>query len=270
MKNPSISNFGSKSSVPEKQGNFRIIGLLSGLALCGGIIYGFIYFNQSQIKKIRMAEIKAEKSSTKEPIKSEDKIEENPKNNLNSKKSDIKKSVEEVFPNADLNDSATQYKVGKSYLNGQELQEDFAEAIKWFTLSASQGNKDAQLDLANLYYSGEKISQDYKKAFFFYKLAAEQKSADAAYSLAMMYEKGLGTMKNEEDATKWFKEASSLGHTEAQNYLNLRDVQSRTKLQQKSKESVIIPDDKSEIDKYLKSLDKKEKRKSEREIIWNN
>ncbi len=59
-----------------------------------------------------------------------------------------------------------------AYQNG-----DYAEAVKWFRLSAEQGNAKGQGALAILYKNGLGVTQDYKEAAKWYRLSAEQGNA---------------------------------------------------------------------------------------------
>jgi TPR repeat protein len=61
---------------------------------------------------------------------------------------------------------------------------DYAEAVKWFRLSAEQGYAKAQYNLALMYANGQGVSQDYKEAVKWYRLSAEQGNADAQIILA--------------------------------------------------------------------------------------
>ncbi len=62
-------------------------------------------------------------------------------------------------------------------------QQDYTQAIKWFTKSAEQGNLVAQYNLALMYKKGRGVKQDYAQAFKWFKKSAEQGDANAQYSL---------------------------------------------------------------------------------------
>ncbi|CAM1656372.1 Sel1-like repeat [Bartonella choladocola] len=74
----------------------------------------------------------------------------------------------------------TQYNLGVSYLTGQGgVNQDMAEAAKWFKLAAEKGNVSAYFNLGLMYKNGQGVSQDKEKAAKWFKLAAEKGHARA-------------------------------------------------------------------------------------------
>ena len=67
-----------------------------------------------------------------------------------------------------------------------------AEAIRWYRLSAEQGDASAQFNLGNMYANGEGVPQDDAEAVRWYRLAAEQGNAGAQLNLGNMYANGRG------------------------------------------------------------------------------
>ncbi len=57
------------------------------------------------------------------------------------------------------------------YSRGWGVSQDFEKAIKWWTLSANQGNIYSQFDLAELYHYGQGVSKDYVSAHKWFSLA---------------------------------------------------------------------------------------------------
>lgn len=84
---------------------------------------------------------------------------------------------------------------------------------------AKEGNLEAQNDLAIAYVRGDEIEQNYEEAFKWYKAAAEQGDADAQNSLYNRYAKGEGVEQNSEEAMKWLHRSADQGHGLA--YYNL-------------------------------------------------
>ena len=60
------------------------------------------------------------------------------------------------------------------------------------SISAEQGEKEAQYNLGVMYYSGDGVLQDYAKAFELFTKSAEQGNARAQFNLGVMYENGEG------------------------------------------------------------------------------
>ena len=52
------------------------------------------------------------------------------------------------------------------------VPQDHAEAVRWYTKAAHQGDTFAQFSLANAYYQGRGVAQDQAKAYFWANLAA--------------------------------------------------------------------------------------------------
>jgi len=50
------------------------------------------------------------------------------------------------------------------YKNGEGVDQDHREAMKWFLLSANQGYSKAQHSIGLVYKNGEGVDQDYKEA----------------------------------------------------------------------------------------------------------
>ncbi len=71
---------------------------------------------------------------------------------------------DELLKEANQGNPIAQWRLGDMYMDGDGVRQDYAEALKWFKLSADQGNPDAQWRLGLLYYSGEGVRQDYAKA----------------------------------------------------------------------------------------------------------
>ena len=65
------------------------------------------------------------------------------------------------------------------YFIGQGVSQDYKESVKWYRLSAEQGDAEAQFNLGLMYSEGQGVPQDDKEAVKWYRLAAEQGDADA-------------------------------------------------------------------------------------------
>ena len=68
---------------------------------------------------------------------------------------------------------------------------------------AAQGDAKAQTVLGRKYAKGDDTEQNYAQAFKWYQLAAEQDYAPAQYLLARMFRKGRGTDRNYMQAYIW-------------------------------------------------------------------
>ena len=66
------------------------------------------------------------------------------------------------------------YCLGWNYSNGEGVEQNMTEAIRWYTAAAEGGNADAMHNLGWHYDHGEGVEQDMKKAICWYERAAEQ------------------------------------------------------------------------------------------------
>ena len=50
------------------------------------------------------------------------------------------------------------------YDKGEGVPQDYANALKYYTLAADQGLADAQFNLGSMHYKGDGVPQDYADA----------------------------------------------------------------------------------------------------------
>ncbi len=133
----------------------------------------------------------------------------------NAVKRDVRSAIK---GNADA-----QYRMGSYYAEPDTKHTDYEEALKWYRVSASQGNKKAQFEIGMLYDGGKIKCDDYKKeAIKCYLALADAGFPTAQCKLGMKYRFGDGVKEDINEAIKWFKRAAIQGHTDAQR--NLGDV----------------------------------------------
>jgi TPR repeat protein len=104
---------------------------------------------------------------------------------------------------AEQGDAKSHFKIGMIYKLGQEVQQDYEEAVKWYRLGAEQGDINAQYNLGLMYENGQGVQQDYKEAVKWYRLGAEQGGVNAQYNLGLMYSTGKGTPQSHKESIKW-------------------------------------------------------------------
>ena len=113
-------------------------------------------------------------------------------------------------------DSDSQYKLGKCYVDGEGVVQDYAEAVKWYRKSAEQGNAHGQNALGWCYYNGKGVVQDYAEAVKWYRKSVEQGNAAAQFNLGVCYRNGLGVVQDYAEAVKWFSKSAEQGYAAAQ------------------------------------------------------
>lgn len=129
-------------------------------------------------------------------------------------KQDKKKSLEFYRRAAECGSVDAQYLLGRrfEYGHGELLQEDVAQAVKWFRKVAEQGYAVAQFRLAECLMKLKDAGGDCKKeAVEWYRKAAEQSNANAMAALARCYARGEGIEKNEALAQEWREKAKVAG-----------------------------------------------------------
>ena len=99
-------------------------------------------------------------------------------------------------------DATAQNDLGCAYSKGQGVEQDFAEAIKWWRKAADLDLPGAALNLGLAYLSGQGVPQDYTEAARWNRKAAEQGLAGAEHNLGNAYFKGQGVPQNYVEAVK--------------------------------------------------------------------
>ncbi len=66
---------------------------------------------------------------------------------------------------------------------GQGVAQDYAEAVRLYSLAAAQGHADAQFNLGGMFFRGQGVAQDRAEAIRLYRLAAAQGHARAKTNL---------------------------------------------------------------------------------------
>jgi putative methionine-R-sulfoxide reductase with GAF domain len=84
-------------------------------------------------------------------------------------------------------DPTAQYALGRRYETGQDVKQDYPEAMSWFRQAAEQGDVRAQAKMALWYWAGRGASKDYSKAYYWGLLAqasGEQSGRDVVINTA--------------------------------------------------------------------------------------
>lgn len=87
---------------------------------------------------------------------------------------------------AEQGDPAAQFAVGARYATGEEVKQDYAEAIRWFTQAAEQGHVNAQAMLGAYYGVGRGVPQDLSKAYFWSILAQTGGDEASKYRIPLL------------------------------------------------------------------------------------
>jgi TPR repeat protein len=98
------------------------------------------------------------------------------------------------------------------YRDGQGVEQDFEEAVKWCQKAADQGYAPAQYNLGVMYRQSEGVEQDFKEAVKWFQKAADQGFVKAQHNLGVMYGIGEGVEQNYVTAYAWTSIAATNGH----------------------------------------------------------
>lgn len=77
----------------------------------------------------------------------------------------------------------TDYRLGKLYLQGEDVPKDVPKAVDHLTQSAKSGNQYAQYTLGKLYLMGQEVAQDRKAAWYWFTQSADQGNQYAQFFL---------------------------------------------------------------------------------------
>jgi hypothetical protein len=87
---------------------------------------------------------------------------------------------------AERGDPAAQFSLGARYATGEEVKQDYTEAVKWFTRAAEQGHILAQATLGAYYWAGRGVPQDLTKAYYWSVLAQAGGDQASKYRVAVL------------------------------------------------------------------------------------
>jgi len=112
--------------------------------------------------------------------------------------------------------STSQQIIGQAFLLGSGVPKNYKEALRWYALSAENGNSEAQNELGYMYFSGNGVKQDPDKAAKLFLQAAENGLAIAQFNMGILYYTGNGVQAADlKKAYSWMNIAASNGHQPA-------------------------------------------------------
>jgi len=82
---------------------------------------------------------------------------------------------------------------------------DYTTALAGLREIALGGNADAQLLLGTMLFNGEGVEADYIEGLRWFKSAADAGNPAAAFALASAYRTGAGTARNDAEARRYFE-----------------------------------------------------------------
>jgi len=124
---------------------------------------------------------------------------------------------------ADGGDAAAQEKLSVMYFYGRGVPEDEDRAMQWARRSVDQGNVGAMYFIGTMFVFGDRIPKtvadpDQEAARWYFE-AASRGHADAEYGLGLLFLAGKGVVQDQEEAMKWIRRAADHGHGGARSFL---------------------------------------------------
>jgi len=87
---------------------------------------------------------------------------------------------------AEQGDATAQFALGSRFATGEDLPQDYAEAVRWFSMAADQGHVVSQATLGAYYWAGRGVPQDLVKAYFWSVLAQTGGDEASKYRVALL------------------------------------------------------------------------------------
>jgi hypothetical protein len=128
---------------------------------------------------------------------------------------DYKTALDELTPLAEQGDADAQYRLARVY----DAEAKPEEAMRWYQLSAKQGNTDAQREIGIYYEEGRAVRQDFLAAACWYRASAEQGNDKAQRNLADLISEGKGVNRDDAVAAQLYQASAAQGNAKAQRKL---------------------------------------------------
>jgi TonB family protein len=87
---------------------------------------------------------------------------------------------------ANQGDATAQFALGARYATGEDVKQDYSEALNWFSKAAEQGHVTSQATLGAYYWAGRGVPQDLHKAYFWALLAEAGGDQGSRYRLPVL------------------------------------------------------------------------------------
>ena len=109
---------------------------------------------------------------------------------------------------AELGDPVAQFALGARYAQGDEVKQDYAEAVRWFEKAANQGHVVAQATLGAYYWAGRGVPEDLSKAYFWSVLARAGGDEASKYRVAALTSRmtHLQVVQAQQQAGEWLRQ----------------------------------------------------------------
>jgi putative methionine-R-sulfoxide reductase with GAF domain len=136
----------------------------------------------------------------------------NPPSKLISSSAPATGSLESLRKLAEQGDPTAQFSMGARYATGEEVPQDYTEAVRWFSLAAERGHVVSQATLGAYYWAGRGVPQDLVKAYFWSVLAQAGGDEASKYRVSVLASRmnHAQVAAAQQQANDWIKEHQSL------------------------------------------------------------
>lgn len=139
--------------------------------------------------------------------------------NVASEDEDVLRDLMDLKSNANSGDVSAQFELSRRYLNGDGLEQNDDEALRWLRMAAEGGLPRAQAGLGWMYAAGRGVKKDETLSFSWYERAAVAGFPVAQWMLGRCYERGIGVAKDRQLAKEWYEKAAAQGNEKAKKRL---------------------------------------------------
>jgi len=121
-------------------------------------------------------------------------------------------TLESIRKLAEQGDAAAQFSIGARYATGEDVPQDYAEAVRWFSMAAEQGHVVSQATLGAYYWAGRGVAQDLVKAYLWSVLAKAAGDEASKYRVSVLASRMSHAQiaAAQQQANDWIKEHESL------------------------------------------------------------
>ena len=125
-------------------------------------------------------------------------------------------NFEQLRKAAENGDAAAQLELGDRYRDGEDIEQDYQQAVYWYRMAAEQGNAEAQNRLGARYFRGQGVDEDQDQAEYWWTKAAEQGCEKAIKNLINYYENNFDSETSALKMSKVLEVAGENGNAETQ------------------------------------------------------
>lgn len=129
------------------------------------------------------------------------------------------RKLETLLESANKGDSKAQFELSIRFQNGDGVDSNREEALKWLRAAANSGHREAQYRLGKRLLDGEGLSSATAEGFVWVQKAADQNYEPAQLLIATCYEEGRGTAPSLLKAIHYYRQSEKQGNQHAQTRL---------------------------------------------------